>query len=414
MAELAEWDVQAVRGRFPALARTQDGLPIAYLDGPAGSQVPQSVVEAVSRCLTCDNANKGAPFPTSVRTGAMLDEAHRAAADLLNAPSPRQTVFGLNMTTLTYALSRSLARTWGAGDRVVLTRTDHDANVTPWVQAAEDVGADVDWLDVQAPEYRLDPQALGRLLTDRTRLVAFGAASNATGTIHPVRELCAVARDCGALTFVDAVHYAPHRLTDVRQWGCDFAACSAYKFFGPHVGILYGKAEHLDGLFAYQLRPAPQDSPGRWMTGTQSHEGIAGTLAAIDYLASLGSGTSRRSRLADAFGRIAAYEQGLVARLLHGLAEIPGVRVYGITDPARLGHRVATVSITSDRAPAKELSRRLGTQGIQCYAGNYYALQLTERLGLEPHGMLRIGLMHYNTAEEVDRVLGALAREVGE
>jgi cysteine desulfurase family protein (TIGR01976 family) len=408
-------DVAACRRQFPALARTIAGRPAVFFDGPAGSQVPERVIAAVSDYFRTMNANHGGAFATSRESDAMLDEARRAVADLLGAPDPDTIAFGANMTTLTFGLSRALGRTWKAGDEIIVTRLDHDANVTPWVLAARDAGAIVKHVDIRASDCTLDLEDLRGKLSPRTRLVAVGCASNSVGTINPVADICRSAHDVGALTFLDAVHYAPHALIDVAAWGCDFLACSAYKFFGPHVGVLWGRRELLEELPAYKLRPVPDTVPDRWMTGTQNHECIAGVLAAVEYLAELGrspndatSTGSRRAALAAAFARIERHERELLAQLLAGLKELADVRVWGITDPARLGERVPTVAITHRRLTPLAVAERLAEQGIFVWHGNYYALSLSEALAREPEGMVRIGLLHYNTKEEVDRLLNAL------
>jgi len=408
-------DVERCRARFPALSRTVGGRRAVFFDGPAGSQVPQSVADAVFQVLTAQNANCGGVFATSREVDALLAEAHRAAAELLGTDDPGLVAFGPNMTTLTYALSRALARTWREGDEIVVTRLEHDANVSPWVQAARDAGATVREAAIHVSDCTLDLEDLAARIGPRTRLVAVGAASNAVGTVNPVARVAELAHAVGALVFVDAVHYAPHRLIDVEAWGCDFLACSAYKFFGPHVGLLYGRRELLERLPAYKLRPASNDVPERWMTGTQNHEGIAGTLAAIDYLADLGrehgdAVTARRPALVAAFRTIEEHERGLAARLIEGLSAIRAVCVRGITDPARFDERVPTVAITHERRTPLEIAETLAGEGIFVWHGNYYALPLTEALGVEPEGMVRIGLLHYNTAEEVDRLLDALDR----
>lgn len=403
------------RSQFPALRREIDGRPIVYFDGPAGTQVPQCVIEAVSHYYAHNNANHDGLFPTARDSDAMLAEAHRAMADLLGAEDPDTVYFGPNMTTLTFALSRALARTWRAGDEVVVTRLDHDANVTPWVLAARDAGATVRYVDFHAEDCTLDIEDFRSKITDRTRLVAVGCASNSVGSVNPVADICRWARDAGALSFLDAVHFAPHALVDVAAFGCDFLACSAYKFFGPHVGAMWGRRELLEELSAYKVRPAPDSLPGKWMTGTQNHEGIAGVLAAVDYLADIGRqhaadrSLDRRSALREAYTVIGGYERQLVAQLIAGLAELRDIRIWGITDPSQFSERLPTLSITHATKRPVDLAEYLGQCGICVWQGNYYALQLTETLGLEPDGMVRIGLVHYNTTEEVDRILAALA-----
>ena len=402
-------DVDACRRRFPGLTRHVNGRPAAFLDGPGGSQVPQSVIDAVADCLAHRNANDGGAFATSLAVGEVVDAARGAVADLLGAADPDEVVFGLNMTTLTFALSRALARTWRPGDEVVVTRLDHDANVTPWVLAAADAGATVRYLDIDPADCTLRLDLLPDLLNERTKLVAVGLASNAVGTVNPVREVVAAARRVGALVFVDAVHAVPHLLVDVGALGADFLACSPYKFFGPHAGALGGRRDLLERLPAYKVRPAPDSGPGRWMTGTPSFEAIAGTHAAVEYLAGLGGGGDRRASLTAAYAAIRAHETALAARFLDGLAQLPAWRVWGITDPGRSGDRVATFGLTHRAKPAAEVAATLGAQGLFVWSGNFYAAGLIERLGLAPAGMLRVGFLHYNTAEEVDRVLEALA-----
>jgi cysteine desulfurase family protein (TIGR01976 family) len=405
--------VERLRRNFPALSRRIGELPAVFFDGPAGTQVPQSVIDAMSNYLITMNANHGGVFATSMESDAMLGEAHRAVADLLGADDPNAVFFGQNMTSLTFAMSRALSQRWKAGDEVVVTRLDHDANVSPWVLAARDVGAMVRYVDIRREDCTLDLDSLRNTLSPRTRLVAVGCASNATGTINPVQQIGEWAHAVGALMFLDAVHYAPHALIDVRQFGCDFLACSAYKFFGPHLGIMWGRTDLLESLPAYKVRPASNELPEKWMSGTQSHESIAGALAAVEYLAGIGRTLSsesqdRRSALATAFAGIRAYETELAEHLLNGLAEISSIKVWGITDRRRLSERLPTLSITHASLKAIELARRLAEQGIFVWHGNYYALQLTETLGLEPDGMVRIGLAHYNTRQEVDRLLRVL------
>lgn len=406
--------VEACRRQFPALARQVEGRPAVFFDGPGGTQVPQCVIDAVSGYLAHTNANHGGLYATSRESDKLLDEAHRALADLLGAEDSDCVVFGQNMTSLTFALSRALARTWKAGDEVLVTKLDHDANVSPWVLAARDAGATVQYVRFRPDDCTLDLDDLRAKLNSRTKLVAVGCASNATGGVNPVSDIAGWAHEVGAKVFLDAVHYAPHALIDVPTLGCDFLACSAYKFFGPHVGVMWGRRELLEELEAYKVRPATNALPGKWMTGTQSHESIAGALAAVEYLTKLGRTLApgglldRRAALHNAFAEIGHYEQGLGRRLLSGLAEIPAIKVWGIADLTRLDERLPTVSFTHARRTATELADLLGRRGIFAWNGNYYALNLTESLGLEPEGMLRVGLVHYNTAAEVDRLLEVL------
>jgi cysteine desulfurase family protein (TIGR01976 family) len=403
---MSSLDVTAIRERFPALRRALGGRPVVYFDGPAGSQVPESVIEAVARTLRDANANSHGAFATSREVDALLEDARAACADLLGAPDRDCIAFGQNMTSLTFALSRSMMDRWDDGDEIVVTRLDHDANVWPWVTAARDAGARIRYAGI-TPSCTLDLDELRSLLSDRTRLVAIGAASNAVGTINPVKEICALAHDAGAEVFVDAVHYAPHGLIDVVDWDCDYLACSAYKFFGPHIGMLWGKRETMRSLPAYQVRPAGDELPNRWMTGTQSHEAIAGTLAAIEYIASLGEGATRRDAVVSAYRRIAAHERALTDRMLAGLSAQSSFTTWGAAE-----HRAPTFGITHASRTAEDIAQHLGERGIFVWHGNFYALELTTALDLEPDGMVRIGLLHYNTEAEVDRLLDEL-RELG-
>jgi cysteine desulfurase family protein (TIGR01976 family) len=391
-----------------------EGRPVVYLDGPAGTQVPQCVIDAVADCLARTNANRGGAFATSRECDERLDQASQAVADFLGAGDPREVAFGPNMTTLTLAVSRALARTWSPGDEIVCTRLEHDANVTPWVLAARDAGATIRFAAIRPEDATLDVDDLRAQLSGRTRLVAVTHASNLSGSIVPVREVVAAAHAVGALVYVDAVHYAPHGLLDVQALGCDLLVCSAYKFFGPHVGILWGRRQLFDSIQLYKLRPSPDESPERWMTGTQNHEGILGTAAAIGYLAGIGqkvepAAMTRRSRLVAAFTAIREHEQALGTQLLAGLARQASIHVWGVANPACMQVRVPTFSFThASRAP-REIVERLAAQGIFAWSGNNYALPLTEALGLEPQGVVRVGMVHYNTGEEVDRLLEALA-----
>ena len=406
-------DVSRCRDQFPALSRRIGDRPAVYFDGPAGSQVPQYVVDAIGNYMLTMNANHGGVYQTSRDSDQLLERAHRGLADFLGTDDPGEVVFGPNMTSLTFALSRAMLQTWQAGDEIILSRLDHDANVSPWVLAARDAGATVHHIAINPADCTLDMKDLAAKLSPRTRLVAVGCASNAVGTINPVREIARMAHEVGALVYLDAVHYAPHALIDVGDLDCDFLVCSAYKFFGPHVGILWGRRRLLEELPAYKIRPAPDDIPGRWMTGTQNHECIAGALAAVDYLADLGrsldaGASGRRAALKTAYRAISAYERDLVQQLIAGLEEIPEVKIWGITDPARLAERVPTLGVTHARLTPIELAQHLADRGIFAWHGNFYALPLTDALGLEPDGMLRIGLLHYNTAEEVDLLLQVL------
>jgi cysteine desulfurase family protein (TIGR01976 family) len=402
-------NLPAIRAQFPALHRVIGGRTPIFLDGPGGTQMPRRVVDAIVDYLTRCNANHGGLFTTSRESDAILDEAHRAAADLVHGYSPDEIVFGQNMTSLTFHVSRSLARTWAKGDAVVVTRLDHDANVRPWALAAEDAGAEVRFVDVRREDGTLDVEDFRRKLAGRVRLVALTCASNALGTMPDVAALTREAKAAGALVFLDAVHYAPHGTIDVRHWNCDFLACSAYKFFGPHVGVLWGRRALLEELRAYKLKPVPEAPPGKWMTGTQNHEGLAGVAAAVEYLASLGEGATRRERLVRAMRSIREHETGLVRRLLAGLRERKGWRVWGLTADADLPRRAPTVAIAHARKGVTEVAEQLARREVYVWSGNLYAVELAESLGVEASGgFVRLGLVHYNTAEEVDRTLAAL------
>jgi len=409
---MTTFDIHWVRPQFPALGIKVNGYPAAFFDGPGGTQVPQRVIDAMSAYLASSNANTHGAFATSHRTEQVLSAAHAAMADLVGC-DPEEMVLGPNMTTLTFALSRALSRELGQGDEIVVTRLDHDGNVSPWT-ALEERGCVIRFVDINPAGCTLDMDDLRRKVTSSTRLVAVGYASNAVGTINDVREVVRCAHAAGAMAYIDAVHYAPHGPIDVRSLDCDFLVCSPYKFFGPHAGALYGKREHLTRLRPYKVRPAADTLPDRWETGTQNHEGLAGVTAAVEYLAQLGrrhrpEAKGRRAALLAAYDAIGAYERSLLAQLVPALLEIPGLTFYGITDPARFAQRVPTVAVRIAGRSPRELAACLGERGIFTWDGNYYALNLTERLGVEPSGgMLRIGLVHYNTAEEVNRLLGTL------
>ena len=407
------FDVEALRRRFPALAIEQDGRPVALFDGPGGTQVPDTVIEAVARYYRESNANSGGSFLTSERSDAISAEAHEAAADMIGAGDPHEITFGPNMTTLSFHLSRSIAAALEPGDEIVLTGLDHHANVDPWLGIARDRGLGVRTWEPRLDDCTLRLEDLEPLLGPRTRLVCVGWASNAVGTINPVAEIVARAHDAGAWTFLDAVHAAPHLPIDVQAIGTDFLACSAYKFFGPHQGILYGRSDILDALPTYKLEPAHH----RFETGTQSFEGQAGTLAAIEYLASVGvdhgsaeAADGRRERVRAGMSAIRGYEMTLYERLAAGLEQIPGLRLHGITERAQFDSRTPTAAVTVDGTAPGAIAEALGRQGIAVWAGDFYATGLIRRLGLEGRGgVLRIGLTHYNTAAEVDRLVGALA-----
>jgi cysteine desulfurase family protein (TIGR01976 family) len=445
----AALDLHHIRAQFPSLGQTVKGHPAAFLDGPGGTQVPQRVIDAISNYLRRDNANTCGAYATSRHTDSMLAAARAAMADFLNCAAD-EIVFGPNMTTLTYAISRAFGREisgrdFGAGDEILVTRLDHDANVSPWL-ALEEQGATIRWAEIHEEDCTLNLDDLASKINPRTKLVAIGYASNAVGTINPVKEIVRLAHAAGALAYVDAVHYGPHGLIDVADLDCDFLVCSTYKFFGPHMGVLYGKRQHLQRLHPYKVRPLTDAVPNRWEWGTLNHECIAGITACVDYIADLGrraltnegiaashvgtaalgcpssearsaAATDRRAAIVSAFEAIHHHEHTLMTRLISGLNKIPSLKIYGITDPARFDERCPTLAVRvinqrADQTPLA-LATKLGEQGFFTWDGNYYALNLTERLDVEKSGgFLRIGLVHYNTAEEVDRFLTALTQLV--
>lgn len=406
--------IQECRNQFPALSREHNGQPAVFLDGPAGTQVTQSVIDAISHYYCTCNANHGGQFATSRESDAFTEQAHRALADFVGADDWKEIVFGANMTSLTFAFSRAIAQTWSEGDNIVVTRLDHDANVSTWALAARDHGVEVRYAEIHKGDCTLDVTDLKSKIDQRTRLVAVGLASNSSGSINPVQEITSYAKQFNAQVFIDAVHYAPHRLIDVHEIGCDFLACSTYKFYGPHIGVLWAKSEILEDLEAYKVRPSATVIPEKWMTGTQNFASLCGSRAAVDYLADLGrtlandGSLQRRQALQIAYEAITIYEDQLCLRLLDGLAAIEDLKVHGITDINQLEDRVPTISITHPKLTASQIAFELGERGIFVWDGNYYALELTEQLNLEPEGMVRLGLVHYNTLEEVDRLLDAL------
>jgi cysteine desulfurase family protein (TIGR01976 family) len=401
-----------VRAQFPSLQLRVNGQAAAFLDGPAGTQVPRQVMDAIQNYLLHSNANTCGAFETSHGNDAMIASARAAMADFFNCDKG-EVIFGQNMTTITFALARAIGRELSPGDEVVVTTLDHDANIAPW-RALEEKGVVIRQADIHEADCTLDLDDLKRKISSKTKLVAVGYASNAVGTINPVAEIARMAHDAGALMFVDAVHYAPHGSIDVRALDCDFLVCSPYKFFGPHMGTLYGKREHLLHFRPYKVRPAPDSLPDRWETGTQVQELIAGIGAAVDYIAELGrrcdpSVKDRRSALLAAYRATRQHETALLSRLIERLLAIPGLRFYGISDPKRFDQRCSTVSVRIGTHNPTAIAKFLGDRGIFTWDGNYYALNLTERLGVEQSGgLLRIGLVHYNTMEEVDRLLAAL------
>ncbi len=412
-------DTERIRPHFPALSSG-----VVFFDNPGGTQVPHQVIDRMVDYLVTKNANHDGAFPTSRASDALVEESRMAMADFLNAAHPEEIVFGANMTTLTMAMSRSLGRELQPGDEIVVTRLDHDANIAPWLLMAEDRGCVVRWLDFDVEDCTLQLDQLEGLLGSRTRLVAVGYASNAVGTINPLSRIIESAHQAGALAYVDAVQFAPHGPIDVQALGCDFLVVSAYKFFGPHAGILYGREDHLRRLKAYKVRPAPEEPPGKFETGTGNFEAIAGVLGALEYLAWVGETfgadytetytgdfSGRRLHLKQAMAAIRAHEMELSRALLESLAGVPGTHIYGITDARSLDRRVPTVSFTLDGHLPRQIAEFLAQEGINTWDGNYYAPVVTERLGLEASGgMLRVGLTHYNTPAEIARLEAALRR----
>jgi cysteine desulfurase family protein (TIGR01976 family) len=394
--------IEEIRRCFPALARTHNVYPVAYFDGPGGTQVPRPVVEAMNNYLYRHNANTHWAYPTSEETDAIIEDARRALADFLNA-SANEIVFGANMTTLTFHLARALGRDYERGDEIVVTELDHHANVAPWRTLEKECGVKVRMVKMIPETGELDWGDFSQQLTKRTKLVAIGAASNALGTINDVRRAGEMAHSVGARIFVDAVHYAPHGLIDVRDWNCDFLACSAYKFYGPHLGILFGRRDLLDSLDFPRLIPAPDLAPERAETGTQNHEGIAGVAAAVNFLASLGSGVTRRERLRGASEELHERGSDLTTRIWNALAET--TRLYG---PSPALARTPTIAFTVDAAPSIEVAKKLAKRGVFVSHGDFYAMTVVERLRQSPHGLVRAGCACYTTPEEVERLVAGV------
>ena len=413
-------DIKAIRQQFPALSH-----PAIFFDNPGGTQIAKQSLDRINKYLIESNANHEGAFATSIASDAVLDEAHRAMADFYNASSPEEIVFGNNMTTLTLYISRSISREWKEGDEIVVTRLDHDANVTPWVLAANDRGVKVTWVDFDMEDGTLKLDDLQKALERKPKMLAVGYASNALGTINPVEKIVKLAHDSGTIVYIDAVQYAPHGPIDVQRLDCDYLVSSAYKFFGPHAGILYGKHDLLEKLFAYKVRPATNRLPGKFETGTQNHEGIAGVLGAIEYFEWIGKEygsehvealtqdhyQGRRMELKKGMTAIRAYEFELERALLSALSSIPGLHIYGLTDTNRLQDRVATFSFRLKDLHPRLVAEKLAQDGIYVWDGNYYAVNVAERLGVEDSGgMVRVGAAHYNTLEEVARLKETLVK----
>jgi cysteine desulfurase family protein (TIGR01976 family) len=402
----------AIRSKFPALTKSINGKDVAFLDGPGGTQVPQSVIDAISDYYKTSNANAGGCFATSVATDEIVEQGRIAMSDFLGC-APNEVTFGANMTSLTFSISRAIGRQLQPGDEIITTVLDHDANVAPW-KALEERGAIVHAIGVRESDCTLDMEDLSQKLNKRTKLVAVGYASNAVGTINDVKRVVTMAHEVGAKVYIDAVHYAPHGPIDVKDLDCDFLACSPYKFFAPHLGVVYGKEEHLSSLQPYKVRPADPKPPVCWETGTQNFEAIAGVIAAINYIAGIGAEAtsvqaSRRQKLLAAMSLIREYEASLSERMIQGLKSLPGISLYGISDPTKLNLRTPTFGLNVKGSTPAAVAKCLADEGIFVWDGNFYALQLTERLGLEGNGgMVRVGAVHYNTADEIDRCLKVL------
>ena len=402
------FDIDAIRSQFPALNRVEDGFPAAYLDGPGGTQVPQSVVNAMSGVLNEGVSNLGGGFGSSELADKVTAGARQAMADMFNCDSG-EVVFGQNMTSLTFAVSRALAAGWNPGDVIVLTSLDHDANFTPWARAAEDRGVEVRVAEFDVDTWLLDPEAVIELIDEKVKLVAVAYSSNALGTNVDIPPIAAAAHEVGATVFVDAVHAGPHHLINVVDLGCDFLVASVYKFFGPHTGVLYGRHDLLAGTNAYKVRPAPSDPPGKWETGTQSFESLAGATAAVDYIASLGSdGATRRGSLEMAFAEITDHEEGLSRGFIEGVNQLPKVGLFGV--PEVNSNRGPTFAISLDGHEPAAVAAHLASRGVYVWSGHYYAVNVMQQLGvLDQGGLVRVGFVHYNTLGEVDRLLEALA-----
>jgi len=398
-----------VREQFPALKLSIDRMPAIFLDGPGGTQVPESVIRAVSDYYRTSNSNLGGQFLTSRNTLAIVQRARAALAEFFNASHAEEIVFGQNMTSLTFCLSRVLAKSWAPASELIVTSLDHDANVSPWRLAAAEKGATVKTWEFRKENCSLDLEDLRRLISDRTVLIAVTLASNAVGSLADVQSVAKLAKEVGAKLFVDAVHFAPHGKIDVQMLGCDFLACSAYKFFGPHIGVLWARREWLTQTESFKVRPASDEPPGKWETGTQSFESIAGTLAALDYLRNLASRTSATTSLNAAMDSIRRYELGLSEQFLSSIARNRRVKVYGISDPKQVAKRTPTFALRLEGMHPDVAAQKLGERGVLVWSGHFYAVDLIERLGLsEQGGVIRVGFVHYNTVEEVDRTLEAL------
>lgn len=412
------YDVSRVRMNFPGLDRLKNGQSAVFLDNPAGTQVARSVVDRMADTMLHSNGNLGGFFDTSLEAVAGVEAAHRAGEAFVNAYQQGEVFFGQSATTMTFAMSRSIGSLFKAGDEIILSRMDHDANVAPWLMLAEDLNLTVKWLDFSTASYEFDPDDLRKLLSNKTRLVAVGYASNVTGTINDVRTLARIAHEAGALVYVDAVQYAPHGLIDVQSLDCDFLVCSAYKFFGPHYALFWGRTSVLDKIRPYKVRAASNELPWRFTTGTTNREALAGIHAAIDYIASLGdmfagsaATDSLRQRLDGGYQVMRVHDDKLALRLIRGLQDFNSVRILGITDPKSFERRVSTVTFVAEGKSSADIARQLAASGIHVWSGHNYGLEANRRMGiLESGGGVRIGPVHYNSVEEIDRTVAAVAK----
>ena len=415
------YDLEQIRGKFPALNIKDSGVRRIYFDNPAGTQVPTEVIEAVQKCMIESNANIQGGFETSNRVDKILNEFHQSMADFLNATSSEEIIFGQNMTTLTLHISRSIGRLLSKGDEIILSRMDHDANISPWLLLAEDIGLSVKWLSFDTEKYEFDLNCLENLLSDKTKLICIGGASNLLGTINDIKSICKIAKKANALTYVDAVQLAPHVSIDVQDIDCDFLVCSAYKFFGPHQGILWGKRQLLKSLFPYKVRPATSELPGCFETGTQSHEGMAGTTAAVNYFAWIGREYAETYQIENkyknertkfvhaALDYLFEYEKILTIDLIDGLQNIKNVQVQGITEKNALDRRLPTVSFSVSGLSPSRIAEGLAKENIFVWSGHSYALEVVKSLNLlDKGGVLRTGPVHYNTINEVHEFLEIL------
>jgi len=409
----AALDVAAIRAQFPALAVKDGGRDRIYFDNPAGTQVPQRVIDRTVDCLANRNANLGGYFTTTVEAGELVNLAHQACADFYNAASMNEIVFGQNMTSLTLHMSRCLGKQFKRGDEIVLSRMDHDANVAPWLLLADDLGLVVRWIDFDTETYEFPDDALTKVLSDKTKLLAMGMASNCTGTVNDTKRFAAEAKKAGAIVYLDAVQYAPHYAIDVQDLGADFVVSSAYKWFGPHQGILWGREALLKDTFGYKVRPAGEDLPHKFETGTLSHEGMAGTLGAIEYLEQFGTGDTRARRIASAWNNLADYEHKITLKLIQGLKTFKGLTIRGVTSANAIHRRVPTVSFTLDGHHPEALAEAFAKDNIFVWSGHNYAIEPVSRMGLmDKGGVLRVGLAHYNTEGELDALLSSLTRQI--